>query len=137
MTNANGTNVVMVVDDEVLVRSELAAYLRDCGYRVVEAASTDEAMVVVREVGFRLDSILCDINVGGSMNGFQFAIWVREQRGLDVLLAGNLDKATGAAAQLCEKGPHLRRPYDPSSVADRIRQQLAARDRNRRGSEEG
>ncbi len=131
MTSEGSANVVMVVDDEVLVRSELAAYLRDCGYKVVEAASTDEAMVIVREEGFRLDSILCDINVGGSMNGFQFARWVREQRGLDVLLAGDLDKATSAAAELCDEGPHLGRPYDPSTVADRIRQQLAARDRNR------
>lgn len=131
MTRTDSADVVMVVDGEVLVRSELAAYLRDCGYKVIEAANTDEAVKVVSEEGFRLDSILCDVNIGGSMNGFSFAKWVRDQRGLDVLLAGDLEKATGAAAELCDDGPNLGRPYDPSSVADRIRQQLAARDRNR------
>ena len=41
------TQTVLVVDDEVLVRMVIAAYLRDCGYRVVEAASADEAMLVI------------------------------------------------------------------------------------------
>ncbi len=131
MKTPDETNVVLVVDGEVLVRSEIAAYLRDCGYVVIEAATTDEAVVVLSESGLRVDSVLCDARVGGSMNGFSFAQWVRGlDRGLDVLLAGSLDRAADAAGDLCDDGPQLQRPYDPASVADRIRRQLAERDRN-------
>lgn len=122
----------MVVDGEVLVRNELAAYLRDCGYKVVEAASTDEAVLFVSEAKLQVDAILCDVRIGGQMNGFTFRKWVREHHpDLDVLLAGDLEKAADAAADLCEQGPQLTRPYAPSSVADRIKRQLAERDRRR------
>lgn len=126
--------MVLVVDGEVLVRSEIAAYLRDCGYTVIEAATTDEAVTVLSEPAIAVASVLCDARVGGAMNGFSFAHWVRGLgRGLDVLLAGNLERATDAAADLCDGGPQLRRPYEPAAVADRIRRQLAERDRNGTG----
>ena len=38
---------ILVVEDEVLVRMPLAEYLRDCGYRVFEAASVAEAKAVL------------------------------------------------------------------------------------------
>ena len=37
---------ILVVEDDVLVRMPIAQYLRDCGYRVIEAVSADEAMAV-------------------------------------------------------------------------------------------
>jgi CheY-like chemotaxis protein len=39
---------ILVLDDDVLVRMPVVQFLRDCGYRVVEAASTDEAMATCR-----------------------------------------------------------------------------------------
>ena len=33
-----------IVEDEVLVRMPIAQYLRDCGYKVVEAVNADEAI---------------------------------------------------------------------------------------------
>jgi hypothetical protein len=41
-------NVVLVVEDEVLVRLSVAEYLRDCGYHVLEAANASEAVEVLR-----------------------------------------------------------------------------------------
>ena len=47
------SRTVLVLDDDVLVRMPLVQFLRDCGYRVVEAASTDEAIVSCRRPTFR------------------------------------------------------------------------------------
>jgi hypothetical protein len=37
---------ILVLDDDVLVRMPVVQFLCDCGYHVVEAASTDEAMAI-------------------------------------------------------------------------------------------
>jgi PleD family two-component response regulator len=37
---------ILVLDDDVLVRMPVVQFLRDCGHRVVEAASTDEATMI-------------------------------------------------------------------------------------------
>lgn len=120
------------MDGEVLVRHEIAAYLRDCGYEVLEAADTDEALIVLSEPGQWVDIILCDANVPGKLNAFALSKWVREKLPkVGMLLAGNLERAMKAAGELCDEGPNLARPYDPSIVADRIRQHLARFDRKR------
>ena len=68
------TQTVLVVDDEVLVRMVIAAYLRDCGYRVVEAASADEAMLVIEhdEEG-AVGVVLSDVEMAGEQDGFALA----------------------------------------------------------------
>ena len=128
--NPTATDRLLVVDAEVLVRAELAAYLRSCGYTVVEAAHTDEALTVLAAADLPIDAILCDAAAPGRLTAFQLAHWVRANRpGLDVILAGTLEKAADAAAELCEKGPHLARPYEPQAVSDFVRQRLARRAR--------
>ena len=64
---------VLVLDDDVLVRMPICQYLRDCGYRVLEAASADEATVILQKQDIHVDVILSDIEMRGTMNGFAFA----------------------------------------------------------------
>jgi CheY-like chemotaxis protein len=40
---------ILVVEDEVLIRMAVSAYLRHCGYRVLEAANSDEALVILQK----------------------------------------------------------------------------------------
>ena len=121
---------VLVVDADVLVRMTISAYLRDCGYRVIEAANADEAITLVAQAELPIEAMLADVNLPGSTNGFALARRIRDRRpGLNVLLAGNPARAADRAADLCDKGPDLARPYEPQVVADRIRRLLAERDR--------
>lgn len=135
MTDADQTptipDAVLIIDGDIVSRHAIADYLRHCGYAVVEAANTDEAMTALAEPSLGIDVILCDIAAIGAQSGFEIAQWVRDNRpGLEVRLAGSLDSAARTAADLCETGPHLRRPYEPEAVVDYIRQLRAARDRS-------
>ena len=124
-------DTVLVMDTEVLVRSEIATYLRRCGYLVIEAGTTAEAIRVLSEQRFRIDAILIDADAGGEMNGFALARWVRTNRSdVKVVLAATIEKTASAAADLCEEGPHVGRPYQPQQVSDHIRRMLAARERS-------
>jgi len=121
---------ILVIDGDIISRHAIADYLRHCGYAVVEAANTDEAMTALAEAALGIDVILCDIAAIGERSGFELAQWVRDNRPeLEVRLAGTLDGAARTAADLCETGPHLRRPYEPTAVVDYVRQLRAARGR--------
>ncbi len=121
---------VLVLDSDVLVRMPIARYLRDCGYRVLEAANVDEAMTVLQKDDIQVDVVLSDVEMPGSMNGFAFAQWARSARpGLQIVLSGTPRRTADAAAELCEHGPMLMKPYDHKIVLEHIKRLLAARAR--------
>jgi DNA-binding response OmpR family regulator len=122
---------VLIVDADILVRHPLAEYLRECGYRVVQAANTDEARALFTWTRRRrvIDVVLADVNAPGAENAFALAIWIRANHArVQVILAGTIDAATERAADLCEGGPRLSKPYDSQLLLDRIQRALAARD---------
>jgi hypothetical protein len=64
-------------------------------------------------------------------NGFVFGAWVRAHYpGIEMILAGSIERTVTKAGELCEEGPALSKPYDHKLVLDEIRRRLAARDRN-------
>lgn len=122
------TSSVLIVDGDIVSRHVIADYLRHCGYAVVEAANTDEALVGLAEPTLSIDVILCDVSALGSRSGFELATWVRANRPeLEVKLAQGAEIAAQTAAELCENGPHLRRPYEPEAVVDYIKRLRAGR----------
>src|SRR6516164_6236020 len=86
-TQANARQaVVLVVEDEILIRAAVAEYLRISGYTVVEAADATEAIAVFVS-GEPIDVVICDVNMPGTMDGLGLARWIkRHHRTLPVLL---------------------------------------------------
>lgn len=124
---------ILIVDADILIRHPLSEYLRECGYRVVQAANLDEArkLFTQRRRRLAIDVVLADANAPGAENAFAFAAWVRANRpDVEIMLAGSVDAAAKKAGELCEEEP-LSKPYDHQLVLDRIRRSLAARDRGR------
>lgn len=118
---------VLVVEDEVLVRTAIAEYLRHCGYRVIETASADEALIVLQEKNIQIDIVFSDVEMPGGMDGFGLAKWVRAHRpDLQIILTSTLTKAAHAAGELCEDGPHLEKPYEPQQVIEWIKKLKAS-----------
>ena len=121
---------ILVVEADVLVRHPLAEYLRECGYKVLEASDPDEARQILEGGSIDADIVLADIDGLGS-SGFALANWIRTNApGTDVILAGTVAKATEKAGDLCEEGATKSKPYDHQLVLDRIRRLRAARERN-------
>lgn len=119
---------ILIVDADILSRHAIADYLRHCGYAVVEAANTDEAFLALREATLSIDVIVCDIATLPSASGFELATWVRKNRPeMEVKLAGGVEKAAKVAADLCEVGPGLKRPYEPEAVIDYVKRLRASR----------
>jgi len=123
----NLPETILLVEDEVLVRVPIAQYLRDCGYRVIEAVNAEEAMTVLLHEETVVDIVFSDIEMPGAVDGFGLAKWIREHRpGLDVLLAGTINRTVENAKQLCAEGA-VPKPYDAEIVHNHIKRLLAAR----------
>ena len=120
---------VLVVEDEVLVRLVIADYLRDCGYKVHEAVSGEEAIAILQAPEVSIDVVFSDVEMPGSMDGFALARWVRANKpGMEVILTSGIERSADIAATLCEAGPLMKKPYSSQDVVDRLRQ-LAAKAR--------
>jgi DNA-binding response OmpR family regulator len=126
----SGSPYILMVEPDVLVRQPIAEYLRECGYKVVETGSTDEALLVVNARTMSIDIVLADAQAPGKLDGFGLARWIREHRpSAKVILAGTVANEAKEAGDLCEEGPLLSKPYDPQLLVDRIKRAVATRDR--------
>jgi DNA-binding NtrC family response regulator len=52
---------VLVVEDEILIRWVTSEHLRECGYRVVEAGSGDDAVEVLRRSAYTISVVFSDV----------------------------------------------------------------------------
>jgi len=127
-TSTTIAETVLVVEDDILIRLVIAQYLRECGYKVIEAANGEEAVIVLKQAELKIDVVFSTVQMPGAMDGFALARWTRQNRkGVDVILAGSPSRAAEAAGDLCESGPLLSKPYEPQQVVDRIRRLMADR----------
>ncbi|WP_349628661.1 response regulator [Bradyrhizobium sp. JYMT SZCCT0180] len=69
--------VVLVVEDEMMLRMRVVDMVEDAGYVPVEAVDADEAMTILRSRS-DIALMLTDVQMPGSMNGLQLAHAVRE-----------------------------------------------------------
>jgi len=67
--------VILVVEDEAMIRWPIAESLRDEGFTVVEAGDADEALHYIKTN--IVDFVFTDVRMPGSMNGLTFARIVR------------------------------------------------------------
>jgi len=116
---------ILVVEDELLIRMPVADYLRDCGYRVLEASTASEAVAVFK-AGEPIEIVFSDINLPGEMNGFALAKWIRGQHPhVRVILTSGAASTAKNAAEMCEEGPFLEKPYSYEALVAHIRRLLS------------
>ena len=114
------TEAVMVVEPDVLVRMTVADYLRECGYRVVEAITGEEALSILG-ANIKVDAILSAVKLEGAIDGFALAQRIREGfGGTEVILTTGYAMTAKKAGELCEQGPR-KGPYHPDLIVDRLK----------------
>jgi len=107
--------VVLLVEDEFLVRMATADALMDAGFEVIEAANAQ----VAQEFLLRRDDIqvlFTDVKMPGSMDGLQLAAFVRHRwpHILIVITSGHLKPES---ASLPNDAVFIAKPYDEKAPA--------------------
>jgi CheY-like chemotaxis protein len=115
--------VALVVEDEILVRSVIAAYLRDVGFIVVEAGTGSEARQLLA-VHNEIEIVFSDIRMPDG-DGLALADWIGLHcEGVQVLLtSGEPDARLKVGPR-----PFIPKPYVFLQVEKRLRELLAKTD---------
>jgi CheY-like chemotaxis protein len=86
MDIAGQSLAVLVVDDEPLIRLDLAATIEEAGFKVYEVANADQAVELLEEVE-DIKVLLTDVDMPGSMDGVQLAHYARPYWPVQIIVA--------------------------------------------------
>jgi PAS domain S-box-containing protein len=122
-----GSELILVVEDDALVRKVATAQVESLGYRTVSAADADEALRAI-ETEPAIDLLFTDVIMPGRMNGRQLASAASEIRpGLKVLYtSGYTENAIVHHGRLDAGVLLLAKPYRRADLARMIRTALDA-----------
>jgi signal transduction histidine kinase len=70
--SATGTETILCVDDDAMVRSYVTAQLQGLGYKTISAANAREAVSILDSAA-KIDLLFTDIVMPGGMDGWQLA----------------------------------------------------------------
>lgn len=106
---------VLVVEDEALVRFDIADYLAENGFEVHEAASADQALKILEAVP-EIRLLFTDIDMPGSMDGLKLSAAVRD-RWPPVRIIVTSGNRIAATADLPPGSLFFAKPYAPADIA--------------------
>ena len=118
---SDGTPVVLLVEDELLVRMAAADDLQDAGFHVLEAANADVALAVLEICSNEVQVLFTDIDMPGSMNGLDLAESVQQRwPHISLLISSAYHKPH--PGQIPDEGRFVPKPYSSEDVVQHIRE---------------
>ena len=120
-----GGETILLVDDEADFRYGTGRWLEELGYKVIEAASGDEALEVLGGKRDEIDLVLLDMIMKG-ISGVETFQRMREiVPGLPIIICSGYS-VDAATRQLLKKGAcdFLQKPFDSNGLALKIRDVL-------------
>lgn len=114
---------ILVVEDELLIRFMLSEELREAGYDAIEACNADEALAVLKS-SVRVDLVISDVRMPGSLDGLGLLTFVRATRPTlpVIMISAHLEPRLAidhGATQF------LAKPFKLGEVLDMVRAELA------------
>jgi len=117
--SASKRPVVLIVEDELLLRMDAADIIAAAGFEVIEAGNADEAIVIL-EARSDITVIFTDIQMPGSMDGLKLARAVRG-RWPPIKIVATSGLVDVGEKDLPEGGRFLSKPYSPEAIAGVLR----------------
>ncbi len=119
---AGVAQIVLVVDDEPVVREVVARYLRRDGFETLEAGDGDEARALIETR--RPSLVVLDVMLPG-VDGLELCRWIRAGSDLPViLLTARGDEADRIVGLELGADDYVTKPFSPRELAARVRSVL-------------
>ncbi|MET4423229.1 response regulator [Bradyrhizobium sp. 956_D2_N1_5] len=122
MSSANAARrpVVLIVEDEFLIRSHAAQIIEDAEFDVLEASNADEAISIL-EARSDIAVLFTDIQMPGSMDGLKLAAAVKG-RWPPIKIVATSGFVNVRPNDLPEGGRFLAKPYHPAQLMATLRE---------------
>jgi CheY-like chemotaxis protein len=117
--------VILIVEDDLLIRMNAADMVRDMGFDVLEAADADEAVKLLETVP-AITVVFTDIQMPGSMDGLRLAEVIRH-RWPPVLLLITSGQVSPADDDIPRGARFMAKPYLPTQLHDQLEMLADAR----------
>lgn len=118
---ASESNVVMVVEDEPIIRLNAAVLFEDAGFEVIEASTAGAALALLEKCDGQVAALFTDVDMPGDMNGLELAGMVHT-RWPQVALV--ITSGVVRPDVLPRGGVFLEKPYTMSSPVRLLRAQI-------------
>ena len=112
--------VVLIVEDEFLLRMDAVDMITAAGFEAIEAANADEAIEIL-EARPDITVVFTDIQMPGSMDGLKLARAVRG-RWPPIKIVATSGHVNVGETDLPEGGRFLPKPYSPMQVTGMLRE---------------
>ncbi|MET0376969.1 MAG: response regulator [Rhizorhabdus sp.] len=111
--------VVLIVEDEAMIRMGAAELIADLGCEFFEASSADEAIALL-ERHPQITIVFTDIQMAGSMDGLELAAYARRRwPPLKFIVVSGNHVAT--AVEMPEGARFFPKPYSAAAIGEAIR----------------
>lgn len=117
--------VILLVDDEPLIRMAAYDILTDCGAVVLEAENADEALRILK-LRNDIQLVFSDVNMPGTMDGLALLERVHELRPMVELILTS-GRGQYALSKLPDDGTFLPKPYNAFELGALATHKLAGR----------
>jgi two-component system cell cycle sensor histidine kinase/response regulator CckA len=119
-----GTEAILVVEDERMVRALMVRSLTGLGYRCVEAGTAEEALRVLQQQG-HIDLVITDVVMPGTSGGDLGLLLGDQYPTLRVLYTSGFADNDVVRRGLLDAGrPFLQKPFSPRELAGKVREVL-------------
>lgn len=116
--SAKPKDLVLVVEDEALIRMNSVDVIRDLGFDVIEAVDADHAVSLLESVP-GITVLFTDVQMPGSMDGLLLAAVVRD-RWPPIALLITSGKLGSLTADMPTGAGFISKPYSPLELKDQL-----------------
>jgi CheY-like chemotaxis protein len=111
--------IVLVIEDEPLLRMDAVQMLEDAGYNTVEAGNADEAIALL-EIREDIRFVFTDIQMPGSMDGLKLS-WAIRDRWPPIEMIITSGQRNPTAEDMPARVRFLPKPYDSKRLVGALR----------------
>jgi signal transduction histidine kinase len=122
--SGRGSETILLVEDEPMVREVARVFLSDLGYSVLEAENAVGALQLVAETQEIIDLLVTDIRMPGSMNGFDIAddLTGKNPKIKILFMSGYIDVDNKGWEKAC----FLQKPFTLDTLSAKVREVLGS-----------